>query len=144
MSLKHASWTHGLSVELENGSWTAFRQGFYSTVRPSSESTFGWVHFAIPTPVIVEGNRLHAVKAWIRYATGSGAKITRFHVYDGEKKIANFDGLNLSGALRNESRDVPGRPSVLWGTGISLGVQFSGNGPNDYIQFISAGIDFDN
>ncbi|KAH0565731.1 hypothetical protein GP486_000873 [Trichoglossum hirsutum] len=144
-SIKQAAWTHGLGVELETPSWSALRQGFYTTVRPSSGSTFGWVHFVIPTPVIVDGNRLRAVTAWIRYAAGSSAKITNFHVYDGEKKIAGFDGLALNAnAISNDTRSVPGGPAVLWGTAISLGVQFSGNGPNDYVQFVSAGIDFYN
>jgi len=31
---------------------------------------------------------------------------------------------------------------VLWGTGISLLVTFNGNGPDAWIQFIAAGIDF--
>jgi hypothetical protein len=147
MPIKQAAWTHGLGVELETPSWSAFRQGFYTTVRPSNESTFGWVHFVIPTPVIVDGERLHAVTAWIRYATGSTAKITNFHVYDGEKKIADYNGLALGNGgtgIVNESRAVPGSPEVLWGTAISLGVQFSGNGPNDYVQFVSGGIDFYN
>jgi hypothetical protein len=49
MSIKHAAWTHGLGVELETTTWSALRQGFYTTVRPDG-SLFGWVHFVIPTP----------------------------------------------------------------------------------------------
>ncbi|KAH8588711.1 hypothetical protein B0O99DRAFT_638420 [Bisporella sp. PMI_857] len=141
-TIKQAAWTHGIGVELESRSWSALRQGFYTTVRPSNEGTFGWVHFAIPTPVIVDGTRLKAASAMIRFSTGSGAKVTRFHVFDGEKRIADHNELNLAGNLQFVRRDVPGDPEVLWGTVISLGVQFSGTGPNDYVQFISAGIDF--
>ncbi|KAI9778813.1 MAG: hypothetical protein M1839_007903 [Geoglossum umbratile] len=142
MSIKQAAWTHGLGVELESPSWTALRQGFYTTVRPSNESTFGWVHFVIPTPVIVDGTRLKAGSSLVRFITGSKAKITNFHVYDGEKKIVNDNGLNLNGALQTVRRDVPGDPQVLWGTAISLGVQFDGNSPDAYVSFVSAGIDF--
>ncbi|KAH8645879.1 hypothetical protein BGZ60DRAFT_570848 [Tricladium varicosporioides] len=142
MSIKHAAWTHGLGIELESVSWTALRQGFFTTVRPSNEGIFGWVHFVIPTPVIVDGTRLKAESAMIRFSTGSGAKITNFHVYDGETKIANYNGLSLSGNLQFVREAVPDHHQVLWGTAISLGVQFSGNGPNDYVQFIAAGIDF--
>lgn len=141
--IKQASWTHGLGVQLENSSWSVLRQAFYSTVRPSNETTFGWVHFAIPTPVIVDGARLKAVTAWIRCITGSGAKIMNFHVYDGENKIAEFDGLDLGFlAPGTNSQTIPNSPAVLWGSGISIGVQFDGDGPNDYCQFISAGIDY--
>jgi len=142
MSIKQAAWTHGLGIELESSSWSALRQGFFTTVRPSNEGTFGWVHFVIPTPVIVDGIRLKAESAMIRFSTGSGAKITNFHVYDGEKKIAEYNGLSLAGNLQFVREAVPNNPQVLWGTAISLGVQFSGTGPNDYVQFISAGIDF--
>ncbi|EHL00527.1 hypothetical protein M7I_3615 [Glarea lozoyensis 74030] len=142
MAIKQAAWTHGLGVELEFSSWTAFRQGFFTTVRPSAESKFGWVHFVIPTPVIVDGTRLRAESAMVRFSTGSGAKITNFHVYGGETKIANYNGLSLSGNLQFVREAVPNSHRVLWGTAISLGVQFTGAGPNDFIQFISAGIDF--
>lgn len=144
MAIKHAAWTHGVGVVLESPSWTAFRQGFFATVRPSTESNTGWVHFVIPTPVIVDGARLKAGSALLRYTTGSGARITIFRVYDGEKELVDYSGLNLQGNLQLERRNVTGSPEVLFGTVITLLVQFSGNGPNDYIQFISAGIDFFN
>ncbi|KAF9113586.1 hypothetical protein BGX27_001234 [Mortierella sp. AM989] len=142
MSIKHAAWTHGLGVEVETPSWKALRQGFYTTVTPSNGSTFGWVHFVIPTPVIVNDTRLRAGSAMIRFTTGPGARITNFHVYDGEKKIANYNGLSLAGNLQFVRREVPNRPLVLWGTAISLGVRFSGTGPNRFVRFISGGIDF--
>ncbi|KAG4427663.1 hypothetical protein IFR05_016854 [Cadophora sp. M221] len=142
MSIKQAAWTHGLGVELESRSWSALRQGFFTTVRPSDEGTFGWVHFVIPTPVIVDGTRLKAESAMIRFSTGSTAKITNFHVYDGEVKIAEYNGLSLGGNLQFVREAVPNHHKVLWGTAISLGVQFQGTGPQDYVQFIAAGIDF--
>jgi hypothetical protein len=142
MSIKQAAWTHGLGVELESSSWSALRQGFYTTVRPSNEGASGWVHFVIPTPVIVDGTRLKAESALIRFSTGSTAKITNFHVYDGETKIAEYDGLDLTGSLQLVREAIPNNPQVLWGTAISIGVQFAGTGVNDYVQFIGAGIDF--
>ncbi|KAG0285264.1 hypothetical protein BGZ96_010444 [Linnemannia gamsii] len=142
MSIKQAAWTHGAGVELETRSWTSLRQGYFTTVTPSTGRTFGWVHFVIPTPVIVDNVRLKADSAMIRFSTGSTAKITNFHVYDGEKKIAAYNGLSLKGTLQFSRYNVPNNHQVLWGTVISLGVQYSGTGPNDYVQFISAGIDF--
>ncbi|KAF9082269.1 hypothetical protein BGX29_003969, partial [Mortierella sp. GBA35] len=136
MSIKQAAWTHGLGVELESRSWNALRQGFFTTVTPSNEGTFGWVHFVIPTPVIVDGTRLKAESAMIRFSTGTTAKITNFHVFDGETRIAEYNGLSLSGNLQFVRRAVPNHHQVLWGTAISVGVQFSGTGPNDYVQFI--------
>ncbi len=143
MSIKEASWVHGTSVQLESSSWSALRRGFWTTIRPSNESQSGWVHFAIPTPVIIEGTRLKAGSALIRFKTGSRAKITNFHVYDGEKKIASHDGLDLRGdQLQTVRKDVPSDPQVLWGTGISLGLQFDGSGPDAWVALVSGGIDF--
>ncbi len=140
--IKHASWIHGTVVELENSSWSAFRQGFYTTVRPSNETTSGWVHFPIPTPVIVDGTRLKAQSAMVRFSTGSQASIGAVHVYDGEKKIADHNGRNYRGIHQFIRETVPGVPEVRWGTGISILVNFNGSGPDAFIQLISAGIDF--
>ncbi|KAF8536577.1 hypothetical protein BDD12DRAFT_988203 [Trichophaea hybrida] len=142
MSIKQAAWTHGAGVQLETPSWYALRQGFGTTVRPSPNSTFGWVHLVIPTPVISDGVRLNAESALIRFATGSDATITSLHVYDGEKKIVDANGLSLKGGLQTYRQAVPGRPDVLWGTVICLGVTFNGWGENAWVSFVSAGIDF--
>lgn len=140
MSIKQAAWTHGLGVEVETPTWSVLRQGFFATVRPD-DKLFGWIHFVIPTPVIADGNRLKAESAVIRFTTGPGAKITNFHVYDGENKIADYNGLSYTGNAVFLRESVPNNPQVVWGTAISVGVQFSGNG-GDYVQFIGAGIDF--
>jgi hypothetical protein len=102
------------------------------------------MHFAIPTPVIVDGARLKVGSALISYTTSNGAKITDFRVYDGDKLLVQFSGLNLQGNPQLEIREVTGLPSVLAGTVITLRVQFNGNGPDDFIRFISAGINFFN
>lgn len=142
MPIKQAAWTHGAGVELETSSWIYLRQGYFTTVTPSTGDTFGWVHFVIPTPVIVDDVRLKAASAMIRFSTGSTAKITNFHVYDGEMKIAEYNDLSLGGTMQFVTYEVPNDYQVLWGTAISLGVQFSGTSADDYVHFISAGIDF--
>jgi hypothetical protein len=141
MSIKQASWTHGLGLELETPTWSALRQGFYTTVRPDTK-LFGWVHFVIPSPVIIDGNRLKAESAIVRFTTGPSAAITNFHVYDGEKIIAEYNGLSFTGNSVFLREAIPNNPQVFWGTAISIGVQFSGSGTGDYVQFIGAGIDF--
>jgi hypothetical protein len=136
-----ASWTNGVDVALESRSWSALRQGFGTTVRPSNESTSGWVHFAIPTPVILSNVRVKAGQALIRFSTGPQATIGAFHVYDGEKKIAEQNGLSLSGNLQVATQQL-GRPQILWGTGISVLLNFNGTGQDAWVQLIAAGIDF--
>jgi hypothetical protein len=136
-----ASWTNGVDVALETNSWSALRQGFGTIVRPSPGNTSGWVHFAIPTPVILSNVRVKAGQALVRFTTGPQGSIGAFHVYDGEKNIAQQNGLNLTGTLQFATQQL-GRPEVLWGTGISLLVNFNGTGPGAWVQLIAAGIDF--
>ena len=144
MTLKHAAWIHGTAIEFENQSWStlALRQGFFTTVRPSNEATSAWVHFAIPTPVIVNDVRLKAQSALVRFATGPQASIGAVHVYDGEKKIYEHNGTNYKGPLQLIREVIPSQPLVDWGTGISILVNFNGGGPDAWVQFVSAGIDF--
>ena len=136
-----ASWTNGVDVALEANNLSALRQGFGTTLRPSPGNTSGWVHFAIPTPVILNNVRVKAGQALVRFTTGPQGSIGAFHVYDGETKIAQENGLDLTGTLQVATQQL-GRPEVLWGTGISLLVNFSGTGPDAWVQVIAAGIDF--
>lgn len=142
MPLKQAAWTHGLAVQLESTSWSALRQGFFTTVRPSNESTSAWFHFAIPTPVIVNDVLLKADSALVRFATGNQTKIGAIHVYDGERRIAEYNGTTYRGALQLVRVQIPGSPEIAWGTGISILVVCDGTGPDAWAQLVSAGIDF--
>jgi hypothetical protein len=142
MTVKHSTWVHGLGIVFENRSWFDHRQGYYTTVRPSNESNFGYFHYVIPTPVIVDGARLKAESAAAFFSTGSNAKITNFRVQDGEKLIADFSGLAQTGHHIFLREAVPHKPEVFYGTVISIGVEFTGTGPDAWVQFIGAGIDF--
>jgi hypothetical protein len=87
--------------------------------------------------VIINSTRVKAENASLRVLTGTAAKITALHVYDGEKKI-----LDLNGTIQTISERIPGKPGVHWGAGISLLVQFIGTGSDAYVKFVGAGIDF--
>jgi len=146
MSLAKAMWAHGHSMVIEypdriKSEWKA---GFFYRV-VGKPGTTNWFHFAIPTPVIVSDNRLAIDSVMIRFRSNStNADITNVHVYDGEKKIASHDGLDLSPSDWNWPRfDVPGHPEILWGVGISIGVRFNGTTDSqNTMEFSSVGADF--
>ncbi|HNW88417.1 MAG TPA: hypothetical protein PKN48_02070 [Bacteroidales bacterium] len=146
MTLAKAMWAHGHSMVIEypdriKSEWKA---GFFYRV-VGKPGTTNWFHFAIPTPVIVDGNRLAIDSVMIRFRSGSvQADITNVHVYDGETKIASHDGLNLSPSSWNWPRyEVPGKPEIKWGVGISIGVRFEGaTDANNTLEFSSVGADF--
>jgi len=60
---------------------------------------------------------------------------------DSETKISQENGLNWRGTLQ-VARQSLWRPEVFWGTGISLLLNFSGMGPDAWVQLIAAEINF--
>jgi hypothetical protein len=98
----------------------------------------------VPTPVIVKGKRQMHDSVMLRFRAGTRARVTNVHVYDGEGMIARHDGLSLAPGAFDFSRfDIPGKPDVRWGTGISLGVSFSGStDAENTLELASAGCDY--
>ncbi|MBU7048242.1 MAG: hypothetical protein HXS54_17555 [Theionarchaea archaeon] len=145
MVLAHAMWVHGTSIQIEypdriNSIW---RAGFYTQI-DGELGTDNWLHFAIPTSVIVNDKRLRVGSVMVVFRTGSPDAVVRdVHIYDGEKKIAQHNGVNLSGNIGFRRFDVPTHPEVAFGIGISIGVTFgTDKAKNHTMQFISAGCDF--
>jgi hypothetical protein len=92
--------------------------------------------------VIVDNNRLRAALAGLRLATGPAARIAAFHVYDGERKTLELNGLNIRGPLEFVQFPIPDRPEALWGAGISILIVCDAINPDAWVQLVSAGIDF--
>ncbi len=61
MALAHAMWVHGHNMQIEHPDrlQSVWRAGMYIRVE-GKPGLSNWFHFAIPTPVIVNGNRLRA------------------------------------------------------------------------------------
>lgn len=129
MTQIHASWTHGSAVQPERQGFfvNVTRTGYGALFLSQNEPGKGgeWFHFAVPTPVIVDGKRTQVVKVLVRYATVQTAKITAVHLYDGEKKFQGFEKLALSSAqdALADWKPAPGH-EMLWGLGISVFVDF--------------------
>lgn len=144
--ITQAMWIHGHAMQVEypsrlNGTW---RAGFYIRV-VGKPNTTNWLHFAIPTPVIVKDKRQMTDSVMLRFrAKTTRASVTNVHVYDGERRTATHDGLALSPSSFGFHRfDVPGKPDVRWGVGISIGVRFGGGTDTENtLEFSSAGCDF--
>ncbi|HEX8473518.1 MAG TPA: DUF6623 family protein [Pyrinomonadaceae bacterium] len=138
-------WSHGHSMQIEfpDRVESVWRAGFFIRVVPRP-NTDNWFHFAIPTPVIVDDNRLSVGSVLLRYRVGSAvARVTAVHVYDGEVIIASHNGLNLSPTTWGNPRfEVSGHPEIKWGLGISIGVNAGGGAGSRNMEFASAGCDF--
>lgn len=143
--IAHAMWAHGtdVHVELPENVEAQRRYGFFTRLVGKANTT-NWYHFAIPTPVIVDNNRLAFARAMLRFVTGGPSAVVRdVHIYDGSSRIAAHQFVNLSGVQPFAVFGVAHKPEVFWGAGISIGVA-TGAGTADQrrMDFISAGIDF--
>ncbi len=139
-----ASWIHGVNIQVEypNRLDWIYRRGFGTQLKGKRGRT-NWFHFAIPTPVIVDSMRYKLDSVMLRFTTGSVASIVRhIHVYDGERRIATHNNVNLTGAHGFERFAVPNKPRIYWGVEISIGVEFLDVPQSREMWFISAGADF--
>jgi hypothetical protein len=143
MSINHALWVHGHSAEIE------FPDRVDSMVQKGNRvciqgnpSTTNWLHFAVPTVVIIDDRRMRPMNILFRYKTDGGGSVEDVHVYDGENKIAADDNPTSSAdpdgwILVRVGLDHDKVLKVSWGIGISIGLQFGTHG--GLLEFESAG-----
>lgn len=145
--IKSASWTHGTSVQVETPQTvkSITRYAFFTRI-VGKKGQGTWVHFAIPTPVIADGQRLRLESAMIRFRSASPhACIAHFHVCDGEERFFMHDHINIAQDWGTPLHREVIRPErvLLWGIGISLYLQFNGNtDAENTIELAAAGGDF--
>jgi hypothetical protein len=144
--LEMAMWAHGhsMAVEVPSNIVSEWRAGFFIRV-VGKPNTTNWFHFAVPTAVIVNDNRLRIDSAMLRFRSGSTlADVTNVHVFDGENRVFAQDNLNLSPTALGFNRFVlPNKPEVLWGVGVTVGVRFTGaNAAQNTMEFAAVGVDF--
>jgi hypothetical protein len=139
--IHHAMWSHGCGVQIETPSSfvSVTRYGFYTKLVGKS-NTKTWVHFQIPTPLIVNNVRLKAGKVLLSFKTSvANAQVQKVHVYDGANKIASFEGLSYSGNAGMIPFTLSNQPLIYEGLNISVLLSF---GDKAEIDLISAGCDF--
>lgn len=144
-TIAEASWVHGTAIQIEvpESIELVRRFGFFTRIIGKPNTT-NWLHFAIPTPVIVNDVRKTFGPCMLRFSTGgTGALVRDVHLYDGEVRVVAHDGVNLSGSQPFTRFGIAHAPKVLWGVGISIGVTFGGGSVTSRtMDFISAGCDF--
>jgi hypothetical protein len=141
--LAHAMWIHGTSSheQYPERLKTSRRVGLYALYE-GKPGTHNWFHFAIPTPVIVNGRRLRLDSVMLTFLTTPDVWVTNVHIYDGHRRIESYDGLSLTRSHWFERWDVLNK-RVSRGVGISVGVRFGTDEARRYlIGFVSAGADF--
>jgi Family of unknown function (DUF6623) len=142
--LAHAMWIHGTSMQIEYPERVdAVRRAGSGIVVEGKPGSRNWFHFAIPTPVIVDDNRLKVGSVLLVCHTLSADAVIRdLHVFDGGHRIAEHNNIGLSGDVGMVRYDVPEHPEVRTGIGISIGVGFGVEMMSHQMVFTSVGCDF--
>ncbi|GEM_PF-5156213 len=151
-----ASWVHGSNIQLEQPTALKLVHYGYGTVVtvPASATApggnSGWIHFAIPTPVLVEGARAKLLRVLLSF--DGDAVIDRVDVWDGPYRIlANPMSPPMGGSHVGLGDlavfEFSDPPSIFFGVGISIhvrGCTFVDPPGCDHrtIQFAAAGADF--
>ncbi len=138
-----ASWIHGHTGHIELSNLAVLKpMGFHMEVNPQP-GMHNWLHYGIPTPVILNGRRLKIQRVMLDFATASAdAMVTAVHVWDADKRILTKDGISLSGNQPFVAFDIPGTPAVIYGIGISIGLSAGVENMDHRFYFRTVGADF--
>ncbi len=108
-------------------------------------------HFPLPTPVIVRDQRARLLRVFVLWKADPSIALQSVNVFDGPRGVpVDFStpvgpGRDGTGGFADlipgtTAFEVPSRPEVLFGIGISLGFGFGAEGN---VTFTAAGADFD-
>ena len=139
-------WMHGVNMQVEYPARLTSVRATGPFVR--IEGTRGqntWLHFPLPTPVVLDGVRMRIEGAYVSFRTRDHATVNEVIVYDGEKRIAEHMDINLKGDHLDGRFEIPGTPEVNQGLNIVVGVTFEQGAPDMrsmQIEIVGAGIEF--
>ena len=146
MGQDHILWVHGHSAEIEDPALASIERKRNSVRISGSQNSTNWLHFAIPTPIIVDNYRIQPVWLQFRYKTTGGASIYRVDVYDGENRIKSYENTEdrRDGEWYHfsEPLGIENEQNVnYYGIGVSIGLKFDWT--NSLIEFEGAGCTFE-
>ena len=106
---KFTSWVHGSAMtgEYLNRVTSVRHCGPFARIE-GNEGQNAWMHFAIPTPTVQNGNRTKAESVSVSFRARSHANVAEVLVYDGEKIIAEHLGMAIKGDNLDASFEIPG------------------------------------
>lgn len=98
--------------------------------RPAGTKVDGRLFLSVPlpTPVIVDGQRVRLARVFVLYQVSSPHELTNLNVYDGDRKVEQWDSGPLpSGDFSHTTSpentfEIEGEPEVRFGVQLWLGV----------------------
>ncbi len=149
-----AMWVHGNAVVAEHPEhMLALDHRGWGPEFQLRRGTDSWFHIALPTPLILENQRLQLVRVFLCFNTPEGdGLISEVHLYDGSDSFQVFDNLFLvgdhrAGLMSGYNAFALPSPRLLYG---GLGISFLYHAalspkepcPPSYLSIAAAGADF--
>lgn len=121
MAIKYASWVHGHSAQIQGPFDVVRRFGWGIQVDPGGPNAC-WLHYAIPTPTILDGKHLKLDSVIVRFKTVESGMILKVHIWDGERRIHADDQLKWRSQdnYKSEKIALRDKPQITWGVGVSI------------------------
>jgi hypothetical protein len=143
MVLAYASWIHGTAMQIESPEnlISVKRAGWGITIE-SQAGKFNVFHFPIPTPVIINDQRLRIGSVMLQFTTEGDASVNTININDGKTLIHSHPNLHLMGNVGWVRFDVPEHPPVRLGVDIVVHVGFGVENVKKTMTFEAAGCDF--
>ena len=141
-------WTHAHSITSQDPGWTLTRFGSSVIITPSpaadSAGVQNWVHFPVPTQIVIGSKRVQAVAAHLRFGVGAQATILAINIWDGDRRIAVIDNLNIgTNPTKTYTWNISNSEEINYGVEISVAIRFKTVDPSvASVGFVGAGIDF--
>lgn len=139
-------WTHGVNVVVEFPDKIGIiRRAGWGTLVSQPAKTWNWFHVAIPTANQLDGTEtVKHESAFVKVRLNENARITKVHVWVGNRRVIAQEGLDLRGPdvfhqvelAHDQVRDLQGR----WaGMVICVFVEFLTGTPAGEVVFEGAG-----
>ena len=144
---KFTSWVHGSAMtgEYLNRVTSVRHCGPFARIE-GSEGQNAWMHFAVPTPTVQNGNRTKVESVSVSFRARSHANVAEVLVYDGEKIIAEHLGMEMKGDHLDASFEIPGAPEVDRGINVVVCVTFDEGAPDIrsmQVEIVGVGVNFE-
>ena len=143
---KRTLWMHGANMQVEYPNRLTSVRATGPFVRiEGARGQNTWVHFPLPTPAVIDGNRMPIDAAQVSFRTRDHASVHEVIVYDGDKRVAEHMDLDLRGDHLEGRFEVPGNPEINKGVNITLGIRFDAAAPDVrsmQIEVIGVGLEY--
>jgi hypothetical protein len=116
----YANWILAHSLGVSSPAWSVTHNPGGTTIQPATISS-NIISFAIPTPTVVNSQRVGIVEVLIQFASGPQTKLQTVQVYHGATQLQSWTNQNIGGANQTlYSWTLSAETELAYGIGVSF------------------------